>query len=921
MFSIIHDVWHHIAALKPSFMSSSPHFNFITAHYFWIIGNAIVASICLYPNGNLRYIDALFLASGSATQSGLNTVDINSLNTWQQVVLYLTPMLTNPITVNSFVVFLRLYWFEKRFQHIAKEATKTRRYMSKTITKSKGNEQDIDKEEMGVGGRSIVVLHNTTVPNGMTDEKASAGDLAHHMEKLRILEEEKGGRSSGESSERTKRQESGTGSANRSKSPGANDRGQTQIKFADDPELRRPARRTHEEHIAILERQRKQDDGAVLRIPGPRDADAGIAPQAVDHSEGEDEIRQTLSGDSKSEHTAVLNRDDHITFDDSARPRNITIEEPNKPSTAEHLAEDVTAAKNAAGGALRMRRPKLSTAKTIKDDDETINPVTRTGTFQAIRHALTQSKDEPMPYLSWAPTVGRNSLFVDLTEDQREELGGIEYRSLKSLAVILTCYFWGFSLLGLVGLLPWIVESATWGPVVDAAGQGRVWWGFFTANSAFTDLGFTLTPDSMISFQFAIWPLLLMSFLIIIGNTGFPIMLRIIIYLASLFVSKTSGIYQELKFLLDHPRRCFTLLFPSKATWWLFLILIILNGADLVAFLILDLDNPAVTHLPLNIRFLNGWFQAASTRTAGFAVINLAELHPAVQVSYLVMMYISVMPIAMTVRRTNVYEEDSLGIYGSTSEEIEDSEPSYIGTHLRRQLSFDLWYIFLGFFIISISEGPRIQDIKDSSFTMFSVLFEIVSAYGTVGLSLGYTGINASFSAEFGVIAKLVIIAMQIRGRHRGLPYELDRAVLLPSEKLAAKEAVGRDDITGMTRSNTANSKLSRTNTKDRRSGQGSQNIFSTVFHPGPTIPNRYGERGMFERRHSIAAPPRRGSGLSRSVSPSAFKRERSRSRKDSRIGEKLGDGTNESARGRTEGRRSFFQEGVNPAPKDATVP
>lgn len=29
---------------------------------------------------------------------------------------------------------------------------------------------------------------------------------------------------------------------------------------------------------------------------------------------------------------------------------------------------------------------------------------------------------------------------------------------------------------------------------------------------------------------------------------------------------------------------------------------------------------------------------------------------------------------------------------------------------------------------------------------------------------------------------------MQIRGRHRGLPYDLDRAVLLPSENLHKKE-------------------------------------------------------------------------------------------------------------------------------------
>ena len=153
------------------------------------------------------------------------------------------------------------------------------------------------------------------------------------------------------------------------------------------------------------------------------------------------------------------------------------------------------------------------------------------------------------------------------------------------------------------------------------------------------------------------------------------------------------------------------------------------------------------------------------------------------------MMYISVFPIAISVRRTNVYEEKSLGIYGSKEEEDEDDkEPSYVGAHLRRQLSFDLWYIFLGFFIIAVADGDRLQNTNDYAFTMFSVLFEIVSAYGTVGLSLGYPNIDASFSAEFSVISKLIIIAMQIRGRHRGLPYELDRAILLPSESLHKKE-------------------------------------------------------------------------------------------------------------------------------------
>lgn len=168
-------------------------------------------------------------------------------------------------------------------------------------------------------------------------------------------------------------------------------------------------------------------------------------------------------------------------------------------------------------------------------------------------------------------------------------------------------------------------------------------------------------------------------------------------------------------------------------------------------------------------------------------MVSLSKLHPAIQVSYMIMMYISVFPIAISMRRTNVYEEKSLGVYEHGDEEADHDEkttPSYIGFHLRRQLSFDLWYVFLGLFVIAIAEGPRLQNTSDYSFQLFTVLFEVVSAYGTVGMSFGYPGTNTSFSGQFNVVSKLVIIAMQIRGRHRGLPYSVDRAVLLPSDAL-----------------------------------------------------------------------------------------------------------------------------------------
>ena len=562
---------------------------------------ALFGSICLYIRGDIKYIDALFLASGAATQSGLNTIDINRLNTWQQVMLALPAMLCNPITINSFVVFLRLYWFEKRFQHIVKEASKNRRSTAKTLSKAKTGERDLDGEERGVDGRTIVVMHSTPRPNGMPNEAAMPDDLAEHIEKAKVMAQEGQAQSSNESSD-----ERGWPEAEKEDSVSPTDQNQRpQIKFADqvrrsngmtDEALRLPVQRSNEDHIAFLNRQRNPDDGQVLRIPGPRDADAGVAPEAVDES---DPMTHTLSRRAStredrrgSEDLTNLSNDGHDVGNQAPR-RNITIAEPVRSpapdNLAEHVAEDTVAAKHVLG-ALRFRKPRiLHGEKTHEDENHPHGLRHRSNTLQTIKSALSRDKEDAMmPYLSWQPTVGRNSAFVDLTEAQREELGGIEYRSLKSLALILVIYFWGFWLFGLVCLTPWILHSKTYGSIVTGDGQGRAWWGIFTANSAFTDLGFTVTPDSMISFQTAVWPLLLMSFLIIIGNTGFPIMLRIIIWVTTKYVPKDSGIWEELQFLLDHPRRCFTLLFPAKATWWLFWILVILNGLDLIFFVVLD---------------------------------------------------------------------------------------------------------------------------------------------------------------------------------------------------------------------------------------------------------------------------------------------------------------------------------------------
>lgn len=59
-----------------------------------------------------------------------------------------------------------------------------------------------------------------------------------------------------------------------------------------------------------------------------------------------------------------------------------------------------------------------------------------------------------------------------------------------------------------------------------------------------------------------------------------------------------ASVQEPLSFLLNHPRRCYTLLFPSGLTWALAGILALLNLADALLIVVLDLDNPSVSNLP-----------------------------------------------------------------------------------------------------------------------------------------------------------------------------------------------------------------------------------------------------------------------------------------------------------------------------------
>lgn len=395
-------------------------------------------------------------------------------------------------------------------------------------------------------------------------------------------------------------------------------------------------------------------------------------------------------------------------------------------------------------------------------------------------------------YLSYQPAIQGNSVFLDLDDKQKDELDSVEFRALKVLGCLLICYYILWHLCAILCLLIWIKVSPKYAKIVEAFGIDDVWWSFFTAASAMNNVGLTLTPNSMGSFIENIFILLVIPFFMIIGNTAFPVFLRFIIWILFKMTNEYGQLNESLGFLLDHPRRCFTLLFPSGPTWKLLGILVFLNGLDTLLFLVLDLHNEVVTNLPVGYRILAGYFQAVSTRTTGFAIMDISALHPAVIVSYTIMMYINIFPVAMSVRHTNVYEEQTLGALNSSKKPSTKPVTPHVRTHVMRQVSYDLWFMFIIFFLLCISEGGQITR-KENSIPLFNILFEVTSAYGTVGLSLGFPGTMMSLSAQFSPFGKFLIACLLYRGRQRILPYSTDRAIMMP--RRIVEEDIVQEDL------------------------------------------------------------------------------------------------------------------------------
>jgi trk system potassium uptake protein TrkH len=263
----------------------------------------------------------------------------------------------------------------------------------------------------------------------------------------------------------------------------------------------------------------------------------------------------------------------------------------------------------------------------------------------------------------------------------------------------------------------------------------------------------SLTPGDNLS-------LLILGVLVVLGGLGIPV-------LSDLFT-------------WQRPRR-FTL--HTRLTLWTVIALQVIGWAGL---LIAEAPSGGVVHAePLDRQLVLTWFQSVSARTAGFsAFADLAQLAPESQFLLIGLMFVGTAPASMgggiTTTALAVLVV-ALWSYGRGHPQVQVAQRTLSANTIRRAAM-----------ILTISSGlvalATWLILWTHDLALNTVLFEVVSAFATAGLSLGITDdlntfglltiIFMMFWGRLGAITLVVVFAQLTSSGEQPVRYPEERVVL-----------------------------------------------------------------------------------------------------------------------------------------------
>ena len=265
-----------------------------------------------------------------------------------------------------------------------------------------------------------------------------------------------------------------------------------------------------------------------------------------------------------------------------------------------------------------------------------------------------------------------------------------------------------------------------------------LWLSIFHSINSWNNAGFSLFKDNFIGYQSSILLNLTVTGLIIIGGIGYQVIFEMYLWGRDRVLRKLSCLVFSLNFKVA---------FSTT--------LLLLFGGTL-AFFLVEMRNPdTLGNLSFGNKLMAAWFQSVTPRTAGFNTIDIGKMTATGLFITIALMFIGASPggTGGGIKTTTVRVLTSC-----TKAILQGKEEVHL---YQRQIAVTLILKAVGVLVGSIATvtvATVLISLTDPQFQFIQILFEVVSAFGTVGLS---TGITASVSS----IAKILLVLTMYVGR------------------------------------------------------------------------------------------------------------------------------------------------------------
>ncbi|KAK4269741.1 hypothetical protein QN277_022858 [Acacia crassicarpa] len=296
------------------------------------------------------------------------------------------------------------------------------------------------------------------------------------------------------------------------------------------------------------------------------------------------------------------------------------------------------------------------------------------------------------------------------------KLGELKCRSVKCLGFVTLGSTVVLHLVGSALVSSYISIEPSAKQVLRKKGISVQTFSVFTIVSTIASCGFVPTNENLIVFKQNSGLLWLILPFVYIGNTLYAPFLRLVIWVLDKVMKREEfgyiqKNYKEIGF--DH-------LLSGVHCWLLVATVLGFNLIQFVLFCCLEWNSENMEGLNTYQKLIASLFQITNARYAGQAVFDLSALSSAILVLFVVMMYL---PPYTTI----------LPINDDTNEKKKE-EKSLKQCLLFSQLSYLAIFIIL----ICITECKSLRE-DPLNFNVFNITLEVISAYGNVGFSTGYS--------------------------------------------------------------------------------------------------------------------------------------------------------------------------------------